>query len=180
MVTYTHPSPSAVSETSATSSLKLTCKQQDLARALSVVKSAVLEQSTIPILKHILVSTDQGRLRVSATTLELGIQCWIDAQIEQAGTTALPASILTKIVATLPQEVMMLSIKEGSQTLHLACPGTSTHIRGVDPREFPVIPGIEGTQDEPPLIIDAGHDNMARSTCPTSIRSHECSESSAL
>ncbi len=154
MVTYaqTESSTDQSSAPTALPALKLTCKQGDLARALSIVSHGVLEHSTIPILKNILVATDQGRLRVSATTLDLGIQCWIDAQIEQEGTTALPASLFARMVSALPSEKMTLSIKEGSQTLGVQCAGSFTNIRGCDPREFPIIPGIEGIA---PVIIDA-------------------------
>src|SRR6266487_2196114 len=90
--------PKPVTDSSSDSaSLRLKCKQEDLARGLSIVSGAVLPHSTAPILKNILVATDRGRLRLSATTLEVGIQVWLDAQIEQAGTTALPADLLTKM-----------------------------------------------------------------------------------
>src|SRR5205807_10468776 len=77
--------------------LKLTCKQPDLARGLSLVSRAVLSHSTLPILTNILVATDCGRLRLSATNLEIGIQVWVDAHIEQEGTTALPADLIAQI-----------------------------------------------------------------------------------
>src|SRR5216684_2418707 len=136
MVTYaqTGSSTDQFSAPTALPALKLTCKQGDLARALSIVSHGVLEHSTIPILKNILVATDQGRLRVSATTLDLGIQCWIDAQIEQEGTTALPASLFAKMVSALSSQTMSLSIKEGSQTLGVQCASSNTNIRGCDPR----------------------------------------------
>ena len=76
--------------------LKLTCKQPELARGLSLVSRAVLSHSTLPILTNILVATDRGRFRLSATNLEIGIQIWVDAHIEQEGTTALPADLFTQ------------------------------------------------------------------------------------
>jgi DNA polymerase III subunit beta len=114
----------------------------------------VLPNSTMPILKNILVVPDGGRLRLSATTLEIGIQVWIDAQIEQAGTTALPADLFTKIVNTFKAGKLTLSVPEGSQTLKVEGVGSYSNIRGVDPREFPIIPGVEGT--ETALVINAG------------------------
>jgi len=125
-------------------SLKLTCKQPDLARGLSVVSRAVLAHSTLPILANILVSTDRGRLRLSATNLEIGIQIWVDAHIEEEGTTALPSELLTRMVSLMPRDAMVLSIAQGSQTLNMQCAGSVSNIRGQDPREFPLIPGIEG------------------------------------
>jgi DNA polymerase-3 subunit beta len=154
MTTVGLPKPVTASS-SDTASLRLKCKQEDLARGLSIVSGAVLPHSTVPILKNIQVSTDRGRLRLSATTLEIGIQVWIDAQIEHGeGTTALPADLFKKMVATLPLGAVTLQIPQGSQTMNVTCPGTNANIRGVDPREFPVIPGIEGECDA--AVIDAG------------------------
>ncbi len=136
--------------------LKLTCKQSDLAHGLSMVSRAVLAHSTKPILACILLSTDQGRLRISSTNLEIGIQVWVDAQIEGEGTTAIPAELLTKMVSLMPKGTMTLSIAKGSQTLHMQCAGSVSNIRGQDPREFPIIPGIEENQQGTPCIVEAG------------------------
>lgn len=136
--------------------LKLTCKQPDLARGLSIVNRAVLAHSTKPILSNILVATDQGRLRLSATTLELGIQVWLDAQIEGEGVTAIPADLLTKMVALLPNAPMTCSVVEGSQTLRLHCAKSVSHLRGQDPREFPLIPTVEAGKPGISCQIEAG------------------------
>jgi DNA polymerase-3 subunit beta len=141
---------------SAETALRLVCKQQDFARGLSMVSRAVLSQSTRPILSCILLSTDQGRLRISATNLEIGIQVWVDAQIEGEGMTVLPADLLTRMVSLMPKETMTLSCAHGSQTLKMACAGSVSHIRSAqDPREFPIIPSIEGDAAAS-RVIDAG------------------------
>ena len=136
--------------------LKLTCKQPDLARGLSLVSRAVLSHSTLPILTNILVSTDRGRWRLSATNLEIGIAVWVDANIEEEGTTALPADLLTRMVNLMPHDTLALSIAPGSQTLHMQCAGSISNIRGQDPREFPLVPGIEANQPTIPWTIEAG------------------------
>ena len=35
------------------------------------------------MLANILIATDEGRMRLSATNLEMGITCWIPARIEE-------------------------------------------------------------------------------------------------
>src|SRR2546429_3498763 len=124
-----------VSSDAGAKGLKLTCKQPDLARGLSMVSRAVLSHSTLPILANILVTTDHGRLRLSATNLEIGIQVWIDAHIEEEGITALPADLLTRMVNLMPHEAMSLSMAQGSQTLNIRCAGSISNIRDQDPRE---------------------------------------------
>ena len=63
--------------------MKVTVLQENLARGLSVVSRAVSPRSTLPVLSNILIATDEGRLRLSATNLELGITCWIAARIDE-------------------------------------------------------------------------------------------------
>ena len=63
--------------------MKLSCLQENLTRALASVSRAVAARSaTLPILTHVSLSTDNGRLKVSATNLEIGITCWIGAMVE--------------------------------------------------------------------------------------------------
>jgi len=71
--------------------MKVSCLQENLAKGLSVVGRAVASRSTLPVLANILLSTEDGQLRLSATNLELGITCWIGAKVEEPGETTVPA-----------------------------------------------------------------------------------------
>ena len=73
--------------------MKVSVLQENLAYALGIVSRAISTRSTLPILENILVATDDGRLRLSATNLELGITCWIGAKIDKQGSTTVPARI---------------------------------------------------------------------------------------
>ena len=64
--------------------MKITVLQENLARGLGIVSRAVSPRSTLPVLANILIATDEGRLRLSATNLELGITAWIPAKVEEA------------------------------------------------------------------------------------------------
>ena len=67
--------------------MKVTVLQENLARGLGIVSKAVSPRSTLPVLANVLIASDEGRLRLSATNLELGITCWIPARIEEEGST---------------------------------------------------------------------------------------------
>jgi DNA polymerase III subunit beta len=133
--------------------MKITCKQQDLSRGLSAVSHAVSNRSTLPILSNILLATDNGRLKLSATNLEIGINCWVDAQIHEDGSTTVPAKLLTDLVNSLPQAPVDISLPEDSNTLNVKSAGSSANIKGIDASEFPLIPSAEG--GEPPVRFDA-------------------------
>ncbi len=132
--------------------MKLTCKQQDLARGLSTVSHAVSTRTTLPILSHILVATEGDHLRLSATNLEIGITCRVPANIQQEGTTTVPARLFTEFVTSLPPAGVELALQPNSQSLRVSGQRSQATIRGMDPGEFPTIPTAEG--GEPPVRID--------------------------
>ena len=120
--------------------MKVTVSQQQLSHGLSVVSRAVSPRSTLPVLANVLVTTDEGRLRLSATNLELGISCWIGAQIGEDGAITIPARTFADLVSNLPNDTVTLTLNGKNQTLNVQCGTNSTDIKGIDAQEFPPMP----------------------------------------
>ncbi len=120
--------------------MKVTVTQQNLAHGLSVVSRAVSPRSTLPVLANVLIATDEGRLRLSATNLELGITCWIPAQIQEEGSVTVPARTFSDLIATFPPEPVVLSLDTRTQTLNVVCNASVHDIKGIDAQDFPPIP----------------------------------------
>jgi DNA polymerase III subunit beta len=126
--------------------MKVTVLQENLARGLSIVSKAVSPRSTLPVLANVLIASDEGRLRLSATNLELGITCWIPARIEEEGSTTVPSRTFNDLVSTLPSDQVLLRLDVKTQTLNVRG-GTSTNdIKCIDAQEFPPlpVPDLEG------------------------------------
>ena len=120
--------------------MKLSCSQEELAKGLSTVMRAVATRSTLPVLYNVLLATDNGRLKLAATNLELGIQHWIEAVIEEEGATTVPARSLTDLVNTLPAAQIDLELIKKTETLKLQCQKMKANFKGITADEFPVIP----------------------------------------
>ena len=120
--------------------MKVTVLQENLARGLGTVSKAVSPRSTLPVLANILIASDEGRLRLSATNLEMGITCWIPARIDEEGSTTVPARTFSDLVGTLPSDQVLLRLDPSTQTLNVRG-GTSTNdIKCIDAQEFPPLP----------------------------------------
>jgi len=132
--------------------MKITCKQQDLAKGLSVVGHAVSTRTTLPILSHILLATEGDQLRLSATNLDIGITCHIPAQVKEEGMTTVPAKLFTDLITNLPPASIELSLALETQSLKVSSQRSQATIRGMDPADFPAIPSAEG--GEPPVTLD--------------------------
>ena len=123
--------------------MKVTVTQQHLAHGLSIVSRAVSPRSTLPVLANVLLATDEGRLRLSATNLELGITCWIPAHIAEEGSITVPSRTFVDLVGTFPPDNVNLSLEERTQTLNLVCNSSVHDIKGIDAQDFPPMPVID-------------------------------------
>ena len=120
--------------------MKVSCLQDNLAKGLSIVGRAVSTRSTLPVLANVLLATDNGRLRLSATNLEIVITCWVGAKVKEEGAITIPARTLTDLVNVLPQDQVDLTLNETTQTVHVSCLRTQANIKGIDAQEFPLVP----------------------------------------
>lgn len=119
--------------------MKVSCLQENLAEGLSIVGRAVSPRSTLPVLGNVLVATDGGRLKLSATDLEVGINCWIGAKVEEEGATTVPARTFIDLVNALPPGQVDLELIVRTQTLNLRAARSEANIKGIDAQEFPIV-----------------------------------------
>lgn len=123
--------------------MKLTCLQENLNRGLAIVGRAVATRTPLPITNNVLLTADEGRLKLVATNLEMAISCWIGAKIEEEGAITVPARLLTEFVGSLPNDTISINLSPQTKTLGLKCARFEARISGVDAKEFPPIPSVD-------------------------------------
>ena len=122
--------------------MKLSCLQENLTKGLGIVGRAVATRTTLPITNNVLLATDQSRLKLAATNLEIAISCWLGAKVEEEGSITIPARLLTDFVNSLPPEKVDMTLSPQTRTLELKCARFEGRINGVAADEFPPIPTI--------------------------------------
>ena len=138
--------------------MRLSCLQENLSRGLSVVGRAVATRTTLPITQNVLISTDQSRLKLSATNLEIAISTKIGAQVEEEGAITVPARLLTEFVSSLPSEPIDVESTTQPKGLALRCARFKANMNGTDAEDFPPIPTVESgvvATVEPGVLRDA-------------------------
>jgi len=121
--------------------MKVLTLQENLSKGLSLVSRFITPKAQLPVLSNILLATDRGRLKLSATNLETGINYWVGAKVEKEGAISIPARVLTEFVSFLPPEKVQLEVKDNS--LGLVCSSYSANFVGLPASEFPVVPTLE-------------------------------------
>ncbi len=120
--------------------MKTSVLQDKLAKGLSIVARAVENRPTLPVLGNILLATEDARLKLAATNLEMSITTWIGAKVEKEGSITLPAKTLADLVNNLSPERVDLTLDTATLTVNVRCGATVSNVKGIDSAEFPVIP----------------------------------------
>ena len=123
--------------------MNVSCLQETLNKGLGIVGRAVATRTTLPITQNVYIATDQGRLRLTATNLEVAISTWIGSTVEEDGEITVPARLLSEFVGSLQNERVDIVTTTQPHAMSLSCSRNQARIIGTDASEFPPIPTVE-------------------------------------
>ena len=132
--------------------MNVSVMQENLARGLAIVSRAVSSRATLPVLANVLLKTEDSGLKLTATNLEIGINCWVPGKVAEQGEITVPAKLLTDLVASLPNQKIDLQLSPKDRSLKVTCGGSRSSIKGIDADEFPVVAAIG---EAPATSVDA-------------------------
>lgn len=125
--------------------MQATILQENFAKGLSFVTKVASSKTQLPILNNILLETEEGRLKLSATNLETSISFWIGATVAEKGAVTVPARLLFELVASFPKDKIQLTVEK--TMLQLVCGESQATLAGIDAAEFPPLPKADQKKD---------------------------------
>src|SRR5437868_15512628 len=90
--------------------MKLQVNQANLSKALNTVARIANSRNTLPILSNVLLKTENNRLSIAATNLDIGITHFIGSKISKEGARTVPARLMQDFVGSLPDSVLNLEL----------------------------------------------------------------------
>jgi DNA polymerase III subunit beta len=120
--------------------MKIHCSKEDLAQGVQTIQSALSARTTLPILLNFLLETENSKVKVISTDLEMGVKHYMTAEVESDGSITIPAKKFSDILHSLPdgQEVE-LSVDAGGK-VQLRCGRSRFGIVGAPKSEYPILP----------------------------------------
>ena len=122
--------------------MKLQVTQENLAKALNTVARVANARQTLPILANVLLRTENNRLSIAATNLDIAIKHQIGSKIEKEGMITVPARLMQDFITSLPGGVLKLELSDNK--LNITTDQYKSAINGISAEEFPVMPAISG------------------------------------
>lgn len=115
--------------------MQFTVLQENLHKGLSIVGRAINQRSPLPVLSNILIKTDKGRIKVTASDLQITISSWIGAKVDEPGEITVPAKVLTDFTNQLSEEKIEMTLDGG--TLKVNTEKANANLTTIPASEFP-------------------------------------------
>jgi DNA polymerase-3 subunit beta len=147
--------------------MKFSAERESLLAALQSVIGVVERRQTMPILANLLLSSDQGKLSVTATDLEVELVATADIKSGVDGKLTVPGRKLLDICRSLPDEATLTFTQDGDKLTVKA--GRSRFVLATLPAtDFPVIDELAQQQSltipqaDLRRLLDKTHFSMAQ------------------
>lgn len=124
--------------------MKVYFLSENLQQKLPFLMRIISQRSQLPILLNFLLEVKNGKIKISATDLEIGAQIEIPANVEKEGKTTVPAKVFSELIGSLPQEKITLW-QEGN-TLWVSSKNIKSSFQTTQPDEFPKLYGEKGEE----------------------------------
>ena len=95
--------------------MKIKISRDKLVSGINTVQNIVSSKVTLPILSNILLETKDGKLKMNATDLDIGISCEIPVEIIEEGAITIPAKRFSDIIKELPNGDITIHAKKNNQ-----------------------------------------------------------------
>ncbi len=125
--------------------MKCIISKEALLNGLQAVQNVVTNRTTLPILSNALLKVENGKLTVAATDLDVGIRAVVDATVEKAGGTTLPARRLFSIAKELPASEITIEV-DAKQNALIRSGASFFRIMGLPEEEYPAFPKTDGAK----------------------------------
>ncbi|HUP41961.1 MAG TPA: DNA polymerase III subunit beta, partial [Thermoanaerobaculia bacterium] len=112
-----------------------------LAEALPM-QGIVERRTTIPVLAHLLLRAEGGRLHLAATDLDVSLTSWCEADVAAEGAIAIQAKKFLEIIRSLTGDEVHL-VQDEPRELSIRAGASRFKIHGLPPEDFPTLPKVD-------------------------------------
>ena len=114
--------------------MRIRCSQSQLISGINTVQKAVPSKSSMTILECILFTADENGIKLTANDMELGIETYIDGEVEVAGSVAIEAKTLFNLIKSYGDETFVIDC-DSDENVHISCRNSKLDIKGRNPEE---------------------------------------------
>lgn len=116
--------------------MKFSVNREKLQKALQKVGSIIGSRSMLPVLGNVMVQAEEGALTLTTTDLEIRISTRVEASVESAGVTTMPARKLASLVGCFVGTDVVFDVDEKDH-IKIRCGTSHFTLLGLPAADFP-------------------------------------------
>ncbi len=115
--------------------MKIHINTEQLQKKLAFINHAISSKTQLPVLQNFLLETQENKIVLSSTDLEIGIETFCKATIDEPGVVTIPAKTFTELINSLPIET--ITVESTDQNVHVTSKKTKSVFQTIPKEEFP-------------------------------------------
>ncbi|MEA3423577.1 MAG: DNA polymerase III subunit beta [Bacillota bacterium] len=123
--------------------MKFSCFQSDLINSINTVQKAISNKSNMEVLKGILITVENNKIKLTGNDSNLSIEVIIEAQIEQEGVIVLDSKLFCDIIRKLPNATVDFNLN--NNFVEIECLYSKFKLITLNAEEYPKLPTVENS-----------------------------------
>jgi DNA polymerase-3 subunit beta len=122
--------------------MRVICGKEELSKGIQTISPVASSKSTLPVLSNFLLETEEGKIKLSSTDLEIAVKCYIKGEILEEGGITIPAKRFSDIIKELPSENEINIRSDETNQINITSGKSKFNLMGISKNEYPVIPAF--------------------------------------
>ncbi len=122
--------------------MRIVCNKSKLSTGIGIVSKAVSTKTSLPILECILLEVKNGKIKLTANDLEIGIETYVEGTILEEGKAAVEARLFSEMIRKLPDSEVTIET-ESDYKIKISCEKAEFRIPYKSGDDFSYLPDIE-------------------------------------
>lgn len=123
--------------------MKITASKSKLARGLARAQGAIAKKPQLPILSNVLIEANGDRLRIVGSDLDVTVDGYVDARVENPGRVTVDGKKLYDIVRSLPGEEVSMAVDDALK-VDIKSRSSAFTLNGLPAVDYPQVPDTDG------------------------------------
>ena len=120
--------------------MRIQVDQKKLSKHINIVQKGISSKTTLPILDGILLEAKDGKLKLTGTDLEIGIESYLEANILEEGSIVINSRLFGDIIKKLPNSEIDINVSENK--MNIVCDSSQFNLIGNSSVEYPELPTL--------------------------------------
>lgn len=123
--------------------MKINITKETFLEGIQIIQTGITSRVTLPILHNFLIETENGRIKLMRTDMEMASVHYLNAEVAQEGAITVPLKEFSEILKNLPADKEINISVDPDNKVHIKSGRVKFWVMGAPKSEYPLIPEVD-------------------------------------